>query len=153
MLDPDALTATCGVQPARSFHVGEAWGRSAALAGWEWTTPDAGDDAAPMDLLLQVLGPHAAHFRLWADRGCQVSLTVVGEVRGDLIYTAEEADRRGFDASKPFEPFLDVDRVGLSLEREAVQFLAAAGASYYTHIDVEYEPFGRLRDSQRREVE
>jgi hypothetical protein len=68
-------------------------------------------------------------------------LTVVGEVRGDLVDEPAEAGRRGFlvEEDGPFEPFLDVDRVGVGLNEAAVAFLAEVGAAYYTHIDFSYE--------------
>lgn len=41
------------------------------------------------------------------------------------------------DEIKLFQPIFDVDRVGLELSEAAIRFLAAVGASYHTHIDVE----------------
>lgn len=145
--DPDRITALTGVWPTRAFRVGDATGRSARTAGWEWQTETASDDVPLIASVVAELGPHAHVFRAARDDGATVSLTVVGEVRGDLVPTAAEAERRQIlaEENEEFVPILDVDRVGVSLNGEAIQFLAAAGARYSTHIDCEYEPL--LRDS------
>jgi hypothetical protein len=139
-LRPAALTEQTGVVPSRAFEVGEAAGASALVAGWEWGLGTADTDEPLLTSLLAASGPHRAVLRQWHDAGCAITLTVVGTVAGDLVTSAVEADRRGHVWSD--EPYLDVDRVGVSLTAEAVVFLADIGASYSTHIDCEYDHAG-----------
>jgi len=141
--DPDWITQRTGVAPSRAYHVGEARGRSAELAGWEWQSATGPDDEPLIATLVAELGPHADVFRACRDAGADVRVTVVGEVRGDVIQTVEQAEARRFMVwpDEEFQPIFDVDRVGVSLSEEAIRFLAAVGASYATHIDCEYQAF------------
>jgi hypothetical protein len=140
-LQPSVLTRQTGIVPTRSFEVGEARGRSAETAGWDLESPTGADDEPLLADLVARLQPHRDVLRAWRQQGCTITLTVVGEVRGDLVQEPEEADRRGYlvENDRPFEPFFDVDRVGVGLNESAVAFLAEVGAAYYTHIDCEYE--------------
>lgn len=143
-LDPDLLTARTGVIPSRTFRVGERKGAAASIvAGWEWSTNKGSDDEPMVREMLEVLNPHVDVLRACCDEGADLWLTVSGTVGGDLIETPELADQRRWHVSRdrPFEPILDVDRVGLILSVEAVRFLADVGASFETHIDPVYEPF------------
>lgn len=139
-LNPEELTVATGITPARSFHVGEMRGAAAnRVAGWEWRSAEGEDDEALMQALLRDLAPHVDLFRLCHEEGATLSLTVVGVIRGDLVESWEEAERRKIRAENGdrFRRFLDADRVGVSLSEAAIQFLAAVGATYETHIDLE----------------
>jgi len=91
-----------------------------------------------MARMIEILGPHRAVFRREVDRGADATLTVVGEVCGSVLATAEEADRRGYAVfeGRPFEPFFAGDRIGISLDLDVVEFLSSVGCSFETHIDV-----------------
>ena len=137
-LSPEEVTLATGITPARSFRVGEMRGAAAKrVAGWEWRSAKGDDDEALMQTLLRDLGPHTALFRRCHEEGAMLSLTVVGVIRGDLVESWEEAERRKIDAENGdrFRRFLDADRVGVSLSDAAIQFLAAVG---------------ELRDAHRR---
>jgi hypothetical protein len=143
-LDPELLTAQTGTIPSRIFQVGELKGAAAnVVAGWEWRTGEGSDDEPMVREMLDVLSPHAGVFRACRDEGADIWLSAVGTVGGDLIDTPEQAQQRRWHVSSdtPFEPILDVDRVGLGLSAEAIRFLADVGASFETHIDAVYEPF------------
>jgi hypothetical protein len=141
-VDPGKLTTATGVAPSRSFCVGELHGRAAkAVAGWEWES-EWGPDYEPLfDQMLRVLGPHVATLAEPVNDGATASLSVVGEVRGSVVATPDEAERRNFyvPEDRPFEAFFDGDRVALFLRPDVVRFLAAIHASLDTHIDVELE--------------
>lgn len=94
-----------------------------------------------IEQMLAALGSHVNILRSCRDAGSDITLTVVGEVRGDVVDTVDEAERRRWfvDEGEPFQPVLDVDRVGLQLSEAAIRFLAAIGASYHTHVDVDFE--------------
>jgi hypothetical protein len=132
------LTERTGVIPTRSFQVGEMRGPAAnKVAGWEWFS-QWGADAEPLfQDLLRVLGPHEAAWRSCVDGGGDAGLSVVGEVGGIVVSSAEEAEERRISwGDGEFKPFFDGDRVGLYLTPEVVAFLAAVGARIATHIDV-----------------
>lgn len=142
-VNPEWLSERTGIEPHRSFHVGESRAEaSKSVAGWEWRSEDGPDDEPIVEDLLAALGSHVDILRRCRDEGADISLTVVGEVRGDVVDSVDEAERRRWsvDEREPFRPTFDVDRVGLQLSEAAILFLAAVGASYYSHIDVEYEP-------------
>lgn len=142
-LNPARLTESTGVEPHRTFQVGELRGAAAnPVAGWEWRSSEGDDDAPLIARMIEDLGGRADALRACHDDGAKVWLTTSGSVRGDLVETAVEAERRRWhvDKEEAFRPFLDVDRVGLSLSIEAVRFLGAIGASFHTHIDAEFEP-------------
>ena len=100
------------------------------------------EDEPQVASLLATFSPHVAVLRRCRDDGAMISLTIVGEVRGDVVGSPREAERRKLlaDESDAFKPFFDVDRVGVSLSAVAIRFLADIGASFHTHIDVEFEP-------------
>jgi hypothetical protein len=59
-----------------------------------------------MSELLGVLGPHQELLGREVDAGADASVTIVGEVLGGVISTAEEAERRRYasDTGQEFEP-------------------------------------------------
>jgi hypothetical protein len=143
-LDPERVTNSTGVQPTCAFAKGERRGRSRESAVWQWWSAwwDKQDIDPLMDQLLQVLGPYRSVFRREVDLGAEATLSVVGEVYGVVIGSAEEADRRRYawgDGSEPFEPFFASDRVGVGLNREVLEFLVDVGATFDTHIDPELD--------------
>jgi len=96
MLVPDDVTARTGIAPTRSFGLGEAR-RAAArkVAGSEWHSPWADRDADPViEEFVRLFRPHARVFRAAVDAGADATLSVVGEVLGDFVSSAEEADAK-----------------------------------------------------------
>jgi hypothetical protein len=139
-VSPEALTEATGVTPSRSFHIGEARGAYAkTVAGWEWSRDGWTDiDTDPLFAeALTTLGPHEAAFAASSAADADIGLSLSGYVYGEIIATAEEADRRGFyvDETKVFEPFFEADRVALSLDPQVLGFLSRIGATFITHID------------------
>jgi hypothetical protein len=140
-LDPDALTAATGIEPARSFQVGESRGAFArTVAGWEWTDHCAQVVTTPLfDRALLALGPHEAAFaqQTAAPSTTTISLTIAGYVYGEVIGTPEEQERRGFapDTVGSFKPFFEADRVEIWLDPEIMGFLSRIRATFNTHID------------------
>jgi len=126
-LDPERVTNSTGLQPTCAFARGERRGGSRESAGWQWwsTWWDKQDTDPLMDQLLQVLGPYRSVFRHEVDLGAEATLSVVGEVYGVVIGSAEEAERRRYawgDGSEPFEPFFASDRVAVGLDRDVLEF-------------------------------
>lgn len=142
-VSPEALTASTGLTPARTFHVGEARGRSATMAGWEWRSEPWTDlDTDPlMAAVLEVLRPHEAVFAKCSADGAEIFLTVVGSIYGEVIATFDEAESRRFSAGtrERFVPFFSGDRVAISLEPDFMGFLSRIGAGFHTHIDAELD--------------
>jgi hypothetical protein len=143
-LVPGDITARTGVHPSRTFLVGERSGRAAAeVAAWEWRSGlwTEQDIEALLTQMIEVLGPHRILFRHEVDQGTVATLTVVGAVRGDVLQTAEEADRHGWAVpeDRPFEPFFAGDRVAISLGLDVIEFLASVRCTFDTHIDVELD--------------
>jgi hypothetical protein len=140
-VDPEALTAATGIEPSRSFHVGESRGAYArTVAGWEWSDHCTQVVTTPMfDRALLVLGPHEETFarQTAAPSTTEISLTVAGYIYGELIETQEEEERRGFAPSRgePFKPFFEADRVEIWLHPEIMGFLSRIRATFRTHID------------------
>jgi hypothetical protein len=138
-ISPELLSATTGVTPSRTFHVGELKGAAVKdRAGWEWNSAWSSDDEQLFDEMLRALAPHTALLRAAVDSGAEAHVALVGEVRGVVVDTKEEALRRNFYVAedRPFEPFFDCDRPGPFLSEEAIGFLSAIGASFGTHVDV-----------------
>jgi hypothetical protein len=139
-LDPESVTSATGVEPSRSFHVGERRGKAAnPVAGWEWNSAWGDDEKPLLAEMLQVLGPHSALLRRCVDEGADAWVAIVGTVSGTVIDTPELAEAGSLSTGDPFEPFFDGDRVALMLDREVVAFLASIGASVTTHIDAVLE--------------
>jgi hypothetical protein len=141
---PDNITARTGVQPSRTFLVGERPARAASkVAAWEWRSGLWTDqDIEPLlTQMLEVLGPHRTIFRHEVDQGADATMTVVGAVLGDVLSTAEEADRHGWyvPEGRQFEPFFAGDRVGFFLDLVMVEFLSSVRCTFETHIDVELD--------------
>jgi hypothetical protein len=143
-VDPEALTAATGIEPARSFHVGESGGSRSAyartVAGWEWRDRCTQVVTTPLfDRALLALGPHEETFaQLTAvPSTTTISLTVAGFVYGEVIATPEEQERRGFAPDKPgsFKPSFEADRVEIWLDPEIMGFLSRIRATFKTHID------------------
>jgi hypothetical protein len=142
-LDPESLTASLGITPTRSFHVGERHGKAAHdVAGWEWFSDWAGWDTDPLvDQFVQLFNPHAAVLQSCVENGATVRLAVVGDLGADLVDNQEEAEGRGFgyEENETFVPFLDCDRVGLGFDVNTIRFLASISASLDTHIDIDLD--------------
>jgi hypothetical protein len=142
-LDPERLTATFEIDPARSFHVGELTGRAVHdVAGWDWFSDWSGRDTDPLiEHFLQLFGPHEAILHSCVDEGATVALSVVGDLDADVVDNQDEAERLGFgyEDDETFTPFLDCDRVGVSFDTRALQFLASISASLHTHIDIDLD--------------
>jgi hypothetical protein len=147
LVDPERITEATGIMPSRVFQVGEARGRSATSAGWQWTSDTWTDiDTDPLFAsALAVLGPHEAVFAQCSAEGAEVSLSVVGYVYGEVIATFEEAETRRFSVggAERFKPFFSGDRVAISLEPTFLGFLSRIGASFDTHIDAELDDEAR----------
>jgi Domain of unknown function (DUF4279) len=136
---PERITEATGIEPSRVFQVGEARGRSATSAGWQWTSDTWTDiDTDPLFAsALAVLGQHEAVFAQCSAEGAEISLSVVGYVYGEVIATFEEAERRRFavgDAER-FKPFFSGDRVAIFVDPTLIGFLGRIGASLDAHID------------------
>jgi hypothetical protein len=144
---PERITESTGIEPSRSFQVGEARGRSATSAGWQWESDSWTDiDTDPLfATALSILGPHEVVFARCSAEGAEVSLSVVGYVYGEVIATFEEAERRRFEVggADRFKPFFSGDRVGISLDPAIMGFLNRIGASFHTHIDAELDDEAR----------
>jgi Domain of unknown function (DUF4279) len=137
-LDPAELTQRTGIEPSRSFSVGEGRGDSVQVGGWEWTSAPSDRTETLLDEMMRLFGANARVLRTCIGEDARVSLSVVGEVGGIVVTSAAQAQQRRIDwGSGPFKPFVDGDRVALSLVPEVVAFLAALGASIDTHIDLE----------------
>jgi hypothetical protein len=82
--------------------------------------------------------------RAAADGGASIKLTVVGDVRGDLVQTQGEADAIGWHGGddKDFRPFIAADRPVIYLDVPALRFLAAVMATIDTHIDFDLDEPG-----------
>jgi hypothetical protein len=145
-LDPAALTQAIGVQPARSFQVGEGKGAAARnTAGWEWFSRWGDADAEPLvDEMLNALGPGEEALRAAADAGASVKLTVVGDVRGDLVQTQGDAEAIGWHGGEDenFRPFIAADRPVIYLDLPALRFLTAVLATVDTHVDFDLDDPG-----------
>jgi hypothetical protein len=91
--------------------------------------------------MVRLFGPNASALRSLLDADAHAWLSVVGEVAGLVVSSAEQAEERRIDWGdrEPFKPFFDGDRVGLYFTAEVVAFLAAIGASIATHIDFELD--------------
>jgi hypothetical protein len=135
-----------GVQPTRAFEVGEARGAAARnTAGWEWFSRWGDADAEPLvGEMLSALGPGERALRAAADGGASVKLTVVGEVRGDLVQTEEEAEVIGWHGGEngDFRPFIAADRPVIYLDAPALRFLSAVLATVDTHVDFDLDDPG-----------
>jgi hypothetical protein len=143
-LSPDAVTTTTGVEPSRTRLQGEHRGRMArANASWSWSSDWTHDfDTNPLfEKLCAVLGPTAREIRVFVDDGASATLTVVGQIYGIVISTSEEADLRGYytEPDDAYLPFFAGDRVGISLSRATIEFLAVSGATFATHVDADLD--------------
>jgi hypothetical protein len=138
-LDPEALTASLGVEPTKSFHVGERRWALKDLAGWEWWSDWVDSDIAPLtSRLLDLFQNQRETIQQQVSKGATVGLSVVGDIDAYYVDSREEASKRNYDISEePFRPFLDSDRVGLELSAEFLGFLASVSATVDTHIDID----------------
>jgi hypothetical protein len=64
-VDPAEITRLTGVEPSRSFTVGEAHGRSEDVKGWDWTSASADQTEGPLQEMLRLFGPLASALRAW----------------------------------------------------------------------------------------
>jgi hypothetical protein len=81
--------------------------------------------------------PHARVFRAAVDAGADATLSVVGEVLGDFVSSAEEADAKGWSGGEgeAFRPFIAAERPILDFDHFALLLLADMKAEIVTHLD------------------
>ena len=141
-LDPQRITDQIDVRPTRAFCKGERPApRVRHLAEWQWRSDWCNDQSAKplMDELLDVLGPHRAVLHDEVTDGAGASVTIVGHTYGMVIESPAEADKRGWYSGrdgKPFVPFFAASAVGLTLDRDFLEFLVAVGSTFDTDIAV-----------------
>jgi Domain of unknown function (DUF4279) len=141
-LDPTELTRLMGIEPSRSFGVGEARAPGArGVAVWSWQSDPASETGQIQAELLRLFSPHVAMLRSRVETGASTLLSVVGHAGGIVVSSAEQAEARrvDWDYGAPFKPFFDGDRVEFYLAPEVIAFAAAIGASIDTYIDFELQ--------------
>jgi hypothetical protein len=132
------------LEPTNAYLKGEQRGRAGESAGWDWWSAWSNEQGAQPAIseLLHVLGPHRAIFRRKVNLGVTASVSIVGEVYGVVVSSAEEAERRRYawgDSRSEFRPFFASDRVAVFLDHEFLEFPVAVGATFDTHIDPELD--------------
>jgi len=132
------MTASLGVEPTKSFRVGDRRLALKDFAGWEWWSAWSDWDITPLTIsLMDLFNDHREVIQQLVSDGASVNLEVVGDVDADLVDNREEAVRRRYDTSEePFRPFLDSDRVGLEFNADLLGFLASLSASLDIDIDI-----------------
>jgi hypothetical protein len=128
-----------GIEPGTRYAVGESpQPASRGTASWRWYSKSASDTDELFAEMLRLFRPHVDVLRSCVERGASASLVVVGDVGGIVVSSAAEAEERRIDWGEgEFEPFFDGDRVGIYVAPEVIEFLAAVGAGFDTHIDFE----------------
>ena len=155
--DPDLVTKRSGVQPTRSFKVGEQGKPNAAihkLAGWEWRSQNWEEDDEPLwDELLRTLTPaiEAINEALESDPDVRASVDIYGRVTEDLITTVQGLKDHQYILAQgseedPYEeednvmindlPMLEGERVGICMQPEVIQFLATINATFDSDIEI-----------------
>lgn len=81
--------------------------------------------------------PHGRVFPSAFDVGADATLSVVGEVLGDFVSSAEEADAKGWSGGEgeAFRPFSAAEHPILDFDRGALLLLANMKAEIVTHLD------------------
>ena len=141
-LEPNDLTRRMGVEPTRSFAVGEARSPGArGVAVWTWQSETASEIDHLETEVLRLFSPHVAVLRSCVDAGASAGLSIVGEVAGIVVTSAEQAEERrlSWDDRRDFKPFFDGDRVEFYLAPEVIAFVAAIGGSIDTYIEFELQ--------------
>jgi hypothetical protein len=142
-VNPTVLTSATAVTPTRAFEVGEARGKaSRQVAGWEWHSGWGDRDAEPLLAeFVRVFESHTAVFRKAVDAGADASLTIVGEVLGDLVSSQEEADAKGWfnGEGADFRPFIADDRPIIDLDLAVLHVLVEMNAQLNTHLDFDLD--------------
>lgn len=141
-LDPNELTRLIGVEPTRSFGVGEARQPAARGVGvWTWQSEPASEIDPIQGELLRLFRPHVAVLKSCVEAGATAGLSIVGQVGGIVVASPEQAEERriAWDDRREFRPFFDGDRVEFYLAPEVIAFVAAIGGSIDTYIDFELQ--------------
>jgi hypothetical protein len=137
-VDPAEVSVTIGLNPARSFGIGDRIGETTRRqAGWHWYSRWTPDDQELSRELVETFAPHIEFLQSLVSQDAQVGLTIVGDVGATYVSSPEEAIRLRYAADAPMDtyPFLASDAVAISLGTDILSLFASLGGSIDTHVD------------------